>query len=49
VSRVISVQIYDHVESFEYGRAHALAGTLLAFSFLVLFVLQRIRSKGARP
>lgn len=49
VSRVISVQIYDHVESFEYGRAHALAGMLLAFSFVVLFLLQRLRARDPRP
>lgn len=46
VSRVVSVQIYDHVEAFEYGRAHALAGVLLAFSFAVLFLMQRLRMRG---
>lgn len=46
VSRVVSVQIYDHVEAFEYGRAHALAGILLAFSFAVLFLMQRLRLRG---
>jgi molybdate transport system permease protein len=46
VSRVVSVQIYDHVEAFEYGRAHALAAVLLVFSFAVLFLMQRLRSKG---
>ncbi|MGA7981739.1 MAG: molybdate ABC transporter permease subunit [Chromatiaceae bacterium] len=39
VSRVASVQIYDHVEAMEYGDAHRLAGVLLAFSFLVLLAL----------
>lgn len=46
VSRVVSVQIYDHVEAFEYGRAHALAAVLLVFSFAVLFLMQRLRAKG---
>lgn len=49
VSRVVSVQIYDHVEAFEYGRAHALAGVLLAFSFAVLFLMQRLRMRGVGP
>lgn len=36
-TRVVSVQIYDHVESLNYGQAHWLAGSLVLFSFLVLF------------
>lgn len=39
VSRVASVQIYDHVESLAYGQAHRLAAVLLIFSFLVLLAL----------
>jgi molybdate transport system permease protein len=38
-TRVVSVQIYDHVEALEYTQAHGLAGTMLAFSFLVLLGL----------
>lgn len=38
-TRVISVQIYDHVEALEYTQAHWLAGGMLAFSFVVLFAL----------
>lgn len=38
-TRVLSVQIYDHVEALEYADAHWLAGALLAFSFVVLLVL----------
>ena len=38
-TRVISVQIYNHVEALEYSQAHGLAGVLLGFSFLVLLVL----------
>ncbi|WP_150049660.1 MULTISPECIES: molybdate ABC transporter permease subunit [Methylomonas] len=38
-TRVVSVQIYNHVEALELGQAHALAGGLLLFSFLVLLVL----------
>ena len=38
-TRVVSVQIFDHVESMEYLQAHWLAGAMLAFSFLVLLAL----------
>lgn len=39
VSRVASVQIYDHVEALEYGQAHRMAAVMLIFSFFVLFAL----------
>ena len=35
-TKVISIAVYEHVERLEYAQAHALAGGLLAFSFLVL-------------
>lgn len=38
-TRVVSVQIYDHVEALEYGHAHWLAAGMLVFSFLVLLLL----------
>jgi molybdate transport system permease protein len=38
-TRVVSVQIYDHVEALEYAQAHWLAGGMLAFSFIVLLAL----------
>ena len=38
-TRLISVQIYDHVEAMEYANAHWLAGGMLVFSFLVLLAL----------
>ncbi len=38
-TRVLSVQIYDHVEALEYGRAHWLAAGMLVFSFLILLTL----------
>lgn len=39
VTRVASVQIYDHVEALAYAQAHHLAAVMLIFSFLVLLVL----------
>ncbi|MFW3898451.1 molybdate ABC transporter permease subunit [Pseudomonas bharatica] len=38
-TRVVSVQIFDHVEAMEYAQAHWLAGAMLVFSFLVLLAL----------
>ncbi len=38
-TRVISMQIYNHVEAYEYGQAHGLAGGLLLFSFCILLAL----------
>lgn len=39
VTRVASVQIYDHVEALEYAPAHRLAAVMLVFSFVVLLGL----------
>lgn len=44
-TRVVSVQIYDHVEAMEYAQAHWLAGGMLLFSFLVLLALYSSRLK----
>ena len=38
-TRVVSVQIYAHVEALEYAQAHGLAAGMVAFSFLVLLAL----------
>ena len=48
VTRVVSVQIYDHVEAMEYTQAHWLAGGMVAFSFVVLMLLQWLQPKEAR-
>ncbi|MGP1629567.1 MAG: molybdate ABC transporter permease subunit [Giesbergeria sp.] len=49
VTRVISVQIYDHVEALEYAHAHWLAGGMVAFSFLVLLGLNLTRRTRLMP
>jgi len=41
-TRVISVQIYNHVEAMEYAQAHWLAGGLLVFSFVVLLLMYTV-------
>ena len=35
-TKVISIAIYEHVETIEYAQAHVLAAMLLVFSFVVL-------------
>lgn len=39
VTRVVSVQIYDHVEAMEYTDAHRLAAVMLGFAFVCLLTL----------
>ena len=38
-TRVVSIQIYDHVEALEYAQAHWLSAGMLAFSFVTLMIL----------
>ena len=46
-TRVISTQLYNHVESLEYPAAHRLAALLLAFSFGVLLWVYRLGNNSA--
>lgn len=48
VTRVVSVQIYDHVEAMEYANAHLLAGGMVVFSFIVLMLLHWLQPKEPR-
>jgi molybdate transport system permease protein len=49
-TKVLSVAIYDHVESLEWAQAHWLAGGMLIFSFVVVFSMhlleKRLRRSG---
>ncbi|MDO9008621.1 MAG: molybdate ABC transporter permease subunit [Thiobacillus sp.] len=47
-TRVVSVQIYDHVEALEYTQAHWLSAGMVAFSFGVLLVLYTLNPTGRR-
>ncbi len=38
-TKVISIAIYEHVETLNYAEAHLLSAILLLFSFAVLFVV----------
>jgi len=48
VTRVVSVQIYDHVEALEYGDAHRLAAVMLVFSFVCLMALHLYNQRSRR-
>jgi molybdate transport system permease protein len=47
-TRVVSTQIYGHVEAMEYAQAHGLAGGMLVFSFVVLLLLALLKKSAAR-
>ena len=47
-TRVLSIALFDHVESLDYERAHLLAGGLLVFSFLLLIMLYGIDRRWQR-
>ncbi len=44
-TQVLSIAIYDHVESLEYTQAHLLSAGLLLFSFVTLYLVYSL----ARP
>lgn len=45
-TQVVSIAIYDQVESLQYGNAHRLAAGLLLFSAALLFFLYRSNRQG---
>ncbi len=47
-TRVLSTQIYGHVEAMAYTQAHALAAGMLVFSFAVLLALNLLQKRGLR-
>lgn len=51
-TRVLSIAIYDHVESLEYAQAHVLSAGMLAFAFLVVlsvYLLNARTNRRTRP
>ena len=44
-TRVISIAIYDHVETLEYGRAHELSAILLVFAFTIMLLMYLINHR----
>ncbi|MFW1678139.1 molybdate ABC transporter permease subunit [Pontibacter sp. JAM-7] len=47
-TRVVSVQIYDHVEAINYPQAHSLAGLMVLTSFLILLALYLLQRRYGR-
>ena len=47
-TRVVSIAVYDHVESLEYGEAHRLAALLLVFSFIALLAVYGFGRRAPR-
>ncbi len=46
-TQVISIAIYEQVETLDYAAAHALSAGLLLFSFVVLFLVYALNRRGA--
>ena len=44
-TRVVSIAIYEQVETLRYADAHVLSAGLLAFSFVVLLVVYSINRR----
>ena len=44
-TQVLSIAIYDHVESLEYDQAHLLSGGLLLLSFLMLMAVYALNRR----
>ena len=47
-TRLVSVQIYDHVEALQYGQAHLLAGVMIGFAFVTLLALYTFQRRHPR-
>jgi len=47
-TRVVSVQIYDHVDAIEYAQAHWLSAAMVVFSFLVLLLLYTVNPQAVK-
>jgi len=47
-TKVLSIAIYDHVETLEYGQAHILSSGMIGFAFLVLLALYLANGRVGR-
>ena len=47
-TRLISIAIYDHVESLEYSQAHVLSLILLSFAFISMLVMYVLNSNSRK-
>lgn len=47
-TRVVSIDIYNHVEAMEYTQAHILSGLMLVFAVIVLAIVYGLYRRGNR-
>ncbi len=47
-TKVLSVAIYDHVETLQWAEAHLLAGGMLVFSFVVILAMMTLEKRIGR-
>jgi len=47
-TRVVSIDIYNHVEAMEYAQAHILSGLMLVFAVIVLTIVYGLYRRGNR-
>jgi molybdate transport system permease protein len=48
-TKVLSVAIYDYVESLQWTQAHILAAGMLVFSFVVILSMMLLEKRITRP
>lgn len=48
-TKVLSIAIYDFVERLEWEKAHVVAGSMVVFSFLVIFATLMLGRRAANP
>ena len=48
-TRVLSISIYDYVETLRWTQAHILAGGMLVFAFLAIFAMLVLEKRFGRP
>jgi molybdate transport system permease protein len=48
-TKVLSVAIYDYVETLQWAQANILAGGMVAFSFIVILAMMVLERRIARP
>jgi len=48
-TKVLSVAVYDYVESLQWAQAHILAAGMLVFSFVVILSMTLLEKRIARP
>jgi len=47
-TRVLSIAIYDYVETLQWRKAHLLAGGMVAFAFIVVLAVLLLNRRPAR-